>query len=195
MPAESLPALASDSRWARRVGFWWGFAEGLCFFIVPDVYISFATLFSPRAGAVAWLSSIAGSVLAMVVLYLLILGLGWDYVAFLDWVPGISGALLQRVNASLTAGRLPYTPFLALGGVPLKVYGGVAFTLGFSAPSVLLWTVFARLVRIAPTFAGVAAVRRAVRDRVDANPTASCLLLGLFWIAFYSYYFYHMSRI
>jgi hypothetical protein len=194
MPTDPLPALASNARLAGGIGFWWGFAEGTFFFIVPDVYISFATLFSLRAGAIAWLASIAGSVLAMVLVQVVILGLGWDYLAFLHWIPGISGRLLHQVGQSLTSEGLPYTPFLARGGVPLKVYGGVAFSLGFSARSVLLWTVFARVVRIAPTFAGVVAIRSVFPRWADAHPRLAVALLGLFWTAFYSYYFVHMGR-
>lgn len=99
----------------------------------------------------------------MILLDVVILCVGWDYLAFLTWVPGISEPLLHRVRDSLTSRGLPYTPLLARGGVPLKVYGGVAFTFGFSAPPVLLWTVFARVVRIPPTFAGLVAVRRVFR--------------------------------
>src|SRR5436309_15079983 len=45
------------------IGFTWGFAEGLFLFIVPDVFITLATLFSPRRGGLAWATSIVGSVL------------------------------------------------------------------------------------------------------------------------------------
>ena len=66
MSPERVQRLVRDERVARHGGFWWGFAEGLFFFIVPDVYISLAALFSVRAGAVAWLFSIAGSVAAWI---------------------------------------------------------------------------------------------------------------------------------
>jgi hypothetical protein len=194
MPVEWLGRVARDERIARQAGFWWGFAEGLFFFIVPDVYISFATLFSLRAGAVAWLSSIAGSAVAISGIYLLMAPLGLDYLAFLDCIPGISARLVHRVAQSLAADGLPYTPLLALGGVPLKVYGGVACSLGLSVGSVLIWTVFARLVRIAPTFLGVAALRLLVGRRIDSRPVTWWAALGLSWLAFYVFYFIRMSR-
>jgi hypothetical protein len=59
---------------------------------------------------------------------------------------------------------------------------------------VLLWTLFARIVRIAPTFIGVAAIRLLFRRRIDAHATAWCMLLGFFWLAFYVFYFVRMSR-
>lgn len=194
MRAERIKRLARDERLALHAGFWWGLAEGLFFFIVPDVCISFATLFSLRTGAVAWLASIAGSAAAIPVIHLLTATPGLDYLAFLESIPGISGPLIERVAASLPAEGLPYTPWLVVGGVPLKVYAALAFSLDWSLGSVLLWTLFARIVRIAPTFAGVAAIRLLFRRRIDAHATAWCMLLGFFWLAFYAFYFVRMSR-
>jgi len=192
--AERLPLVARDERAARLVGFWWGFAEGLCFFIVPDVYISFAALFSVRSGAVAWLASIVGSMLAVAVIYLVAVILGGDYLGFLAWIPGISRGLIERVTGRLADQGLPYTPLLVFGGVPLKLYSGVAFSLGLSLGPVLLWTGFARMVRIAPTFAAAAATRLLLRRRIDARATAWCAVLGGVWCVFYLFYFSVMRR-
>ena len=195
MQRERFQRLARDERLARHAGFWWGLAEGLFFFIVPDVYISFATLFSLRAGAIAWLFSIAGSAIAVVVIYLLTAMLGLDYVSFLNWIPGISEPLIHRVGQELAAEGLPYSPFLVMAGVPLKLYVAQAFALEMTLGSVLLWTVFARIVRIAPTFAIVAAMRLLFGRRIDAYAGTWCALLGIFWVAFYVFYFVHMSRV
>jgi hypothetical protein len=195
MQQERIQRLARDTRVARHVGFWWGLAEGLFFFIVPDVYISFATLFSLRAGAIAWLFSVAGSATAVVVLYVLTAMLGLDYLSFLDWIPGISESLIQRMGQQLAAEGLPYTPLFVMAGVPLKLYAAQAFALEMSLGAVLLWTVFARIVRIAPTFAIVAAMRLLFGRRIDAHAGAWCALLGIFWVAFYVFYFVQMSRV
>lgn len=195
MQRERFQRLARDERLARHAGFWWGLAEGLFFFIVPDVYISFATLFSLRAGAIAWLFSIVGSAIAIVVIYLLSAMLGLDYVSFLNWIPGISEPLIHRVGQELAAEGLPYSPFLVMAGVPLKLYVAQAFALELTLGSVLLWTVFARIVRIAPTFAIVAAMRLLFGRRIDAYAGTWCALLGIFWVAFYVFYFVHMSRV
>jgi hypothetical protein len=193
--AERIRRLAADERLARHVGFWWGLAEGVAFFIVPDVYISFAALFSVRAGAIAWAASIAGSLVAIALIRVLMLLPGVDYLAFLEAVPGISGGLLLRVGRGIEAAGLPYTPFLVLGGVPLKLYGAAAFSSGLSIGAVLLWTVFARLVRIAPTFLALAVVRRLCHWRIDARPGAWLAALVLFWGVFYALYLGRMSRV
>jgi hypothetical protein len=193
MDAERLRRLARAERPAAYAGFFWGFAEGLFFFIVPDVYISLATLFSLRAGAIAWAASIAGSAVAVSVIYALSAMLGLDYIGFLHWVPGISGSLIGRVGTSITARGLPYTPLLVLGGVPLKAYAGVAFSLNLSLGTVLLWTIFARIVRIVPAYAVVGSLRLLFRRRIEAHPSAWITLHLCFWIVFYIFYFVRMS--
>jgi hypothetical protein len=191
----SILSLARNERLARNAGFWWGLAEGLFFFIVPDVYISFAAIFSLRAGAVAWLFSIAGSVAAVGIIYLLVSILNFDYLAFLEGIPGISSPLIEQVARRLADEGLPYTPFLAAGGVPLKLYAALASSLGLGLGSMLLWTVFARLVRIAPTFAVVATTRLLFRGRIDAHASLWCALLGLFWLGFYVFYFLRVTGV
>jgi hypothetical protein len=193
MQPDRIRRLARDERLARHAGFWWGLAEGLFFFIVPDVYISFATLFALRAGALAWLFSIAGSVIAILLIYVLVVPLGADYLAFLTVVPGISGSLVEQVRASLAAHGLPYTPLLVFGGVPLKLYAASAFSLDLSLGAVLVWTVFARVVRIAPTFALVAAIRLLFGRQVDARPGTWLAVVVLFWTVFYLWYFVRMA--
>jgi hypothetical protein len=192
MGTERLRRLAADEQAARHAGFWWGLAEGVAFFIVPDVYISAATLFSYRAGAVAWAASIGGSMAAVVAIRLLVMLPGVDYLAFLDAVPGISEGLIERVSSEAGAGGLPYTPLLVLGGVPLKLYAAAGFASGLSLAAVLVWTVFARIVRIAPTVLALAAVRRLFRRRIDEHPGAWLGALGLFWVVFYVFYFQRM---
>jgi hypothetical protein len=192
MQPERLRRLARNERLAAHAGFWWGLAEGLFFFIIPDVYISFATLFALRAGAVAWLWSIAGSVTGIPIIYLLMALPRIDYLAFLDTIPGISSALISRVGERLASDGLPYTPFLASGGVPLKLYAASAFSLGVSLGPVLLWTVFARIVRIAPTYAVAASIRLLFGRRIDQRPGVWVAGWSLFWIAFYVFYFARM---
>lgn len=187
--------LARDERAARYAGFLWGLAEGLAFFIVPDFYITLATLFSIRAGIIAWAWSLIGSLVAVVVIWVLVSMLGGGYVAFLQSIPGISMGMLQQTTVTLAADGLPVTPLLVLGGVPLKVYAALAYTLGMSLGAVLLWTVFARIVRIAPVLLLVAGVRLIFRRHVDDHPGLWLALFVIAWTAFYSFYFSQMSRI
>jgi hypothetical protein len=89
--------------------------------------------------------------------------------------------MIQRETDALGGGGLPYTPLLVLGGVPLKVYAAIACSLGLPLVALLLWTAFARLVRIAPTFLLAGAARLLFRRRIDAHPAAWCAALGAWW--------------
>ena len=193
MRAETIRRVARDERLARWTGFSWGFAEGLFFFIVPDVYVMFATLFAPRAGAVSWLFSIGGSMAAVGIIFLFTVTWGLDYVSFLVRIPGISDELIERVSRKLAAEGLPYSPLLVFGGVPLKVYAALAFGRGFSLGSVLLWTVFARIARMAPSVALAAATRLIFHRSLDDHTEAWCVSFGCAWLAFYVFYFIRMG--
>jgi hypothetical protein len=185
--------VAADARLAAHAGFWWGLAEGVAFFIVPDVYISFATLFSVRAGAVAWAASIAGSLVAILAIRLTTALASVDYLGLLGMIPGISGELIRQVTAAVETTGLPYTPFLVLGGVPLKLYAAAAFSSGLSLGAVLLWTAFARIVRIAPTFLAIAVLRGLLHRHINSRPGAWLAALLVFWVGFYALYFQRMS--
>jgi hypothetical protein len=195
MRPELIRRLAQDERLARHAGFWWGLAEGLFFFIVPDVYISFAALFAVRAGVISWIASIVGSLVAVCLIYVFSTMPGVEYSHFLSMIPGISDRLIDQVRSTMASQGLPYTPFLVFGGVPLKVYAGLAFSLGLPLGTVLLWTAFARTVRLAPSFSGAAVTRLVFRRSIDAHPTAWCALLAGFWCLFYLFYFIRMSRV
>ncbi|MEW5915801.1 MAG: hypothetical protein AB1762_05325 [Gemmatimonadota bacterium] len=194
MSADGLLRLARSDRAARIVGFGWGFAEGVVFFIVPDVYITFAALFSLRAGVVAWLSSILGSLVAVVIVYVLVAVVAVPYVSWLDAIPGISQTLIQETTVRLRAEGLPYTPLLIFGGVPLKVYAGCATMLGNSLGSLLLWTVFARIARIAPPVALLAVVRGIFRASIDRQPRRWMAAHLVVWTVFYVFYFIQMAN-
>lgn len=186
--ADGVRRIGGDERLAAQAGFWWGLAEGTVFFIVPDVWITFATLFSLRAGAVAWLFSVIGSGVAVVAVYVLTAALRIDYLAFLESIPGISAGLIQSVGASVAADGLPYTPWLVLGGIPLKLYAGLGFDSGLPLVSVLAWTAYARIARIAPTYVLAASLHIGFQRRIDARPTAWTGALAVLWVAFYVLY-------
>jgi hypothetical protein len=121
----------------------------------------------------------------------------WRFCGRTTWrsstIPGISASLVTQTHGRLASGGLPYTPFLGLGGIPLKVYVASAFSLGLSLGTVLLWTVFARVVRIAPTYAVAAAIRLLFGRQIDARPGVWLAVFGLFWLVFYVFYFARMA--
>jgi hypothetical protein len=181
LPHQLLPA--------ALIGLLWGYAEGTVFFLVPDLWITWVTLFAPLSGLLAWLASILGSLAAVLTLHGLSTTPGLDPLGWIVRIPAISEVMIAAVEARLAATGLPWTPWLIAGGVPLKVYAGVAFHQGIPLDGVLLWTVFARIVRIAPTFLVVLAVRRLAAVRIDRRPIRWSVLLVGCWSLFYLAYF------
>jgi len=179
--------------WAAAVGLLWGFAEGLFFFIVPDVFITLTAAISPRRGAIAWAASIAGSVLAVGAVYAIVSHHAGGYRAFLIAQPGITEDLARHVEAAVARGGLPVTPLLVLGGVPLKVYAFSAFASGMSLFAVLRWTLFARFVRILPAYALFALIGRAFKGPIAARPRTCLSLFVGAWTVFYCSYFARMG--
>jgi hypothetical protein len=76
--------------------------------------------------------------------------------------------------------------------VPLKLYAASAFSLGLSLGAVLVWTVFARIARIAPTYAVAASLRLLFGQRIDRRPGVVVAGWSFFWVAFYVFYFMRM---
>lgn len=183
----------SEPRVAARVGFVWGFAEGLFFFLVPDVYILFVTLFSRRSGWRAFMWSIAGSLVSVLAMYIIVVVLGLPIRDFFLILPGIKASLHEAMATTIAASGLPFTPLLALGGVPLKLYTSIAFGVGYGLPFVLMWTIFARLVRIGPGYVVVCALRASAYKKIDAHPNAWIVVYVVVWIVFYAYYFSKMG--
>ncbi|MFN8589813.1 MAG: hypothetical protein U0031_00035 [Thermomicrobiales bacterium] len=188
----SSPAFWHDLVWSRpaaAVAFGWGLAEATAFFIVPDVWLGLITLFDRRGGAraVAW--SVAGALLGGAIMY----GAGAAFsppatARFLDAIPAISPAMIDRVEQEMRAQGLASMLLGPLRGTPYKIYARTAGVQRQSLPAMLLWTIPARSARFL-LIAALAAAYGAAMRRCTSHPA---WLLGpyfLTWIVFYWFYF------
>jgi len=179
-----------DGRSVPVIGFVWGLLEGLFFFIVPDVYILFVALFFTKNGLKAWGYSIIGSIVSVLIFFLVISV--YSPVSVLDiltMVPGVSHELNSQTFANVESSGLPYTPLLVLGGVPLKIYTLASFGAGYSLFGILLWTIFARIVRIAPGFILTTVVGRIAKTSLNKHLVVWVASYLVLWIIFYIFYF------
>jgi hypothetical protein len=176
------------------ISFLWSFAEGVFFFIVPDVYILFVTMFSSTQGLRGWGYSIAGSFCSVLVLWALArIYSPSSLLDLLAVLPGITPELNAHVAQNLSLHGLPFTPLLVLGGIPLKVYTLTAFSQGYGLLAVLGWAIFSRVVRIGPGYLMMSAVRRLFHKSIDSHRVVWICGYILFWIIFYIYYFKKMG--
>lgn len=171
------------------IAFIWGLAEGLFFFIVPDVYIAFVSLFNPRGGIFAALSSVAGSLISAVIVFSLFSTLGESLSAVLLKIPGISPAMISHVSLDLSNKGLVSLIDAPLNGIPYKVYSVNAALENFSLNYYLLWSIPSRLERILPVTL-VAAVLGTLFKRSLCKRTKFWLVgYTLFWLTIYTLYY------
>ncbi len=191
---ETLAPVRSK-RAAALIGFWWGFAEGIAFFIVPDVYIYFLVLFEPRRSIRAWLFAILGGLTAVTFSYIIYTYTSFPIAGFLAHIPGIHKNLITQTVSQVSHG-LPYNILLPNGIIPpLKVYAFAAFSAHLPLLSVLLWTVFNRIVRVAPGVLLAALIKFIFRSSFQRYPDRWLVLYAFAWTAFYILYIgYYLQR-
>ena len=116
-----VPAAFPSPRRAAAIGLAWGFAEATFFFVVPDVWVGYASTTSTRSGLAAAAGAVAGGLLGAVAVSVLIgFGLQTQVLAWLQHVPAIRPTMLDsvghRIDVSGAASLLP----AAFEGIPTR---------------------------------------------------------------------------
>ncbi len=172
---------------ALVAGFFWGLAEGTFFFVVPDVLITAAALFSFKAslkqiGAVLLGSLLAGS-----------LFFAWGFKdpegarRAVGRVPFVTPAMLEKVEKDFDAYGVWAMCRGPMSGIPYKAYAVQAGP-RFSWPAFLLSSVPARLERFLIVWALFTALCAPLRSKVLARPGWALSLHAAYWIVVYAFY-------
>lgn len=194
LTATTLLHKVSSSSVLFYTSFIWGLAEGLFFFLVPDIYVLLIALFFPLKGLKAWGYSILGSLCSVLIIALFVMFYSPTYLSsLLVYIPGISSELISTVSETINSQGLPYSPLLVLGGIPLKVYVLSAFSQGYSLVYILMWAFVARILRIAPGFFVVMGVHVLLKKSLFKHIPIYLSLYMVFWIIFYIFYFSRMG--
>lgn len=185
--------VAEPGRGWLWLAFAWGLAEATFFFIVPDVLTSRLVLRKPRAGFVACLCSLAGALLGG--LFLFFLGRQPEMlpplVVAIDWLPGISPALMEKARLGLEQHGLAALFTGVLAGIPYKLYATLSGAAGLGVGAFVLASAAARLIR----FLLVTALTWFAGAKLLPNLSTAIKLrihLGS-WIVFYFLYFWRMG--
>ena len=165
----------------------WGFAEATVFFIVPDVWLSYAARERLRTGLIACLYALCGAVVGGVLMYWWGRTSAQSALEFLEMLPAVDVLMLERVARELAESgplALFYGP---VTGTPYKLYAVQASGAGVGTIAFVVASIPARLTRfilitVATHYLLAALARRWPR----LNRTA---LLLLAWTAFYVWYF------
>lgn len=179
----------SISKISFFISFIWGLAEGIFFFIVPDVYIGFASLLNSKSGILSLFFALFGSLLSAVVVFLLQGFFGNRISALLLYIPGIKESMMVKVAADLTAQGFSALVTGPVFGIPYKVYSTVAAQLKFPLITYLLWSIPSRLERmILVCIAGIV-LGKVFRKKLVKHPILALLCYLILWIGIYVEYF------
>ena len=157
--------------------------------MVPDVGVAFVAAISPKRWWVSAVTSVLGTLVGAVLLFLVIqLWLGALATDLLVKIPGIHPSTLALAS-SRTADHGAGVLFLAaFQGIPYKVYATQLTLAGISLPVLLLWTVPSRALRLLPVAAVAGAGGRLLQGSLHRHFGLWVAAYGLFWVVFYAWY-------
>ncbi len=169
----------------------WGFAEATLFFIVPDLWLSFAGRHRLQSGLIACLFSLGGALLGGIGLYF------WGQYDLntaqniLAKVPAIGTAMIESVALALHEQGVLALFLGPLSGTPYKLYAIEAATAGVSFWAFMLVSIPARLIRfVCVVLLSHYGLRLLYRLGYSGSRTG---LLLLCWSGFYLFYFSQMG--
>jgi len=174
----------------------WGAAEGTVFFIVPDVWISWVALRSPRRSLATTVSALVGALAGGTLTH--VWGARTSAVGsreLLVRVPAISSSMVEQVEAEVARDGGPAMMAGPLRGVPYKIYARTSGLQGRSVAGFLAWSVPARMIRFLLVAIGASALagagRRLLPEQLDSVAPVAFVTS---WTAFYAWFFNTVGR-
>ncbi len=175
----------------NTIAWLWGLLESICFFIVPDVFLSFLALYSYKKALLACLYSLAGALVGGLIMYTLS-GFHADAsLNFIDSIPGINTQLIstarELIQKSIWVGMIKG----AFTGVPYKIFSAQAAITNVPVMVFLSASIPARLLRFV-----LISLISAIISEMLLKKTPRILkikILALVWLIFYAFYFHYMG--
>ena len=174
-------------RLANRLALTWGVAEGVLFFVVPDVLL---TLVAARAGLrrgldAAWWA-LGGAVIGGLVAF------GWGATspatanAAMAALPAVDDTMIATVADQVATNGAAALVTAPLHGRPYKLYAAAAGAGGESPLLLVLWTIPGRMWRFVGLVGLFGAIAEGRRRWLTAVPSwALVAVWAFFWILVY----------
>lgn len=165
----------------------WGLAEATVFFIVPDVLITAAALFSPKKSFAQMVAILIAALLGGALLYTAADKYPEETKDLVLKVPFIKAHILEQADRQMQDRGLLAMVLGAFSGVPYKTY---AVNAPRHAPFELFMamSVPARLFRFVVSWGGASLLGMLFRRQIQASPLVTLGMLSICWIGFYTYY-------
>lgn len=192
IPAQQQAELSARGKFLAgnpgiAIAFLWGFAEGTLFFVVPDVFLSLAAIFSPRRVWRHILAATLGAVLAGALLYTWSLKNPVEARTTVERVPFVSQKMFSSVEKGYQKQGIAAVFLGPLSGIPYKIYA-------IEAPKYFRLAAFAsataparawRFVLVSYVSALLAAWFRKIWHLSEQKLVA---IHAVCWIVFYAFY-------
>ncbi|MBI4970219.1 MAG: hypothetical protein HZC17_00045 [Candidatus Omnitrophica bacterium] len=150
------------------VSFLWGFLEGTCFFLVPDIWLTFLACRKERD---KWLTA---AVIACI-------------------IGALAGGITMYFAAQHVGNRIfkgLFSIFIGVfQGIPYKIFASEWGALRGSLWLFILISIFARGIRFVFAVVLTRLIRFLGESKIPHWAKIKYVLLILFWVTFYSFYF------
>ena len=171
------------------IAFLWGLFEGLFFFIIPDIYLSFIALFSFRGGIVCLGFTLLGSLVSATIIFSLSPFVGDFFHKILLIIPGVSDSMINTVSIGLQNHGVRSLVEGPLSGIPYKIYSVEAAIQHLPFFQYILWSIPARLERMLPVTILTFILGYFFRKNIEKNVKFWVAGFIILWIFIYIKYF------
>lgn len=177
------------SRGALGLAAFWGFAEATLFFIVPDVYLGFAALYSWRRGLIATAFTIVAALVGGLLMYALAARNPDGILALVAAVPLVGESMVAEIGALVNRSGLQTLIVAPFEGVPYKIYAAQAGVQSMPLLPFIGQSILARAIRILPMTLGAGLIGHLLRKTHRWNNRIILGLYALLWIGIYTAYY------
>ena len=175
------------SRRGLFLGLAWGTGEGSFFFVVPDVLITLAALFSVRHSLKIIGAVLVGSLVAGALLFEMSRRVYDSARGAVSAVPFVRERMFEATERDFASAGVWALCKGPLSGIPYKVYA-VQAPKHTSLVAFLAVSIPARLERLLLSWALFAAVGAIARAKLATHPHVAIGGHALYWIGIYAYY-------
>jgi len=168
-------------------GFLWGFAEATLFFIIPDVFLTLAALFSIKQSLKIMAAILLGSVLGGGVMFWIGAAHPEQAESLVLHVPFITQKMVAKSHNEFEQYGIWALVKGPAGGIPYKIYA-VQSPRRAGLPVFLLVTVIARAWRFVLAWAFAVLMGAVFKKGIDHRPWAAVAAHLLLWTAIYAWY-------
>ncbi|QBG48438.1 hypothetical protein EGM51_13920 [Verrucomicrobia bacterium S94] len=171
----------------RIAAFIWGLAEATLFFIVPDVWLSYAGREKIKTGLHSCLFALIGALIGGLIMYQW--GNRHPESAFrvLENIPAISRAQIESAGTEIRNNRSAAVMLAPLKGAPYKIYAVQAGHQAIPLSQFILITIPARLIRFMLVTAAIHYALKIFMSKKSARARQWAFCTG--WTLFYAGYF------